>query len=216
MAERAFANLERFLHIEAVSGAVLLVAAVIALLWANSPAAHGYDALWHAPLSIGIGSFTFSRSLHFWINDGLMTVFFLVVGMEIRREIHEGALANLRQAALPMIAAVGGVLAPAAIYLAINHTPAAHSGWAIPTATDIAFAVGVLALLGKSIPANVRVFLLALAVIDDIIAVLIIAVFYSGGLDYSGFAIAAVGILLVLGLQKIGVGTAYAMCFRVR
>ncbi|MDF3931913.1 Na+/H+ antiporter NhaA [Pseudomonas citronellolis] len=210
MAERAFANLERFLHIEAVSGAVLLVAAVIALLWANSPAAHGYDALWHAPLSIGIGSFTFSRSLHFWINDGLMTVFFLVVGMEIRREIHEGALANLRQAALPMIAAVGGVLAPAAIYLAINHTPAAHSGWAIPTATDIAFAVGVLALLGKSIPANVRVFLLALAVIDDIIAVLIIAVFYSGGLDYSGFAIAAVGILLVLGLQKIGVGTAYA------
>ncbi|HEK1010147.1 TPA: Na+/H+ antiporter NhaA [Pseudomonas putida] len=210
IALRAFANFERFLHIEAVSGIVLLIAAVAALIWANSPAADSYDALWHTPITFGIGSLVYSQSLHFWINDGLMTIFFLVVGMEIRREIHEGALSSLRQATLPMAAAVGGVAVPALIYLAFNHGPADHQGWAVPTATDIAFAVGVLALLGKSIPSNVRVFLLALAIIDDIIAVLIIAFFYSGGLDYSGLGVAAIGLLLVLGLQKIGVGSAYA------
>ena len=210
LAQRAFANFERFLHIEAVSGIVLLITAVAALIWANSPAAASYDALWHTPISIGIGSLSFSQSLHFWINDGLMTIFFLVVGMEIRREIHEGALASLRQATLPMAAAVGGVAVPALIYLAFGHAPAEQQGWAVPTATDIAFAVGVLALLGKSIPSNIRVFLLALAIIDDIIAVLIIAVFYSGGLDYSGFGVAAIGLLLVIGLQKIGVGSAWA------
>ena len=210
LAERAFANLERFLHIEAVSGIVLLIAAIAALIWANSPAADSYDALWHTPLTIGVGSLVYSQSLHFWINDGLMTIFFLVVGMEIRREIHEGALSSLRQAALPMAAAIGGVAVPALIYLAFSHAPAEQQGWAVPTATDIAFAVGVLALLGKSTPSNVRVFLLALAIIDDIIAVLIIAFFYSGGLDYSGFGVAAVGLLMVIGLQKIGVGSAYA------
>ena len=210
IAQRAFANLERFLHIEAVSGIVLLIAAVAALIWANSPAAASYDALWHAPVTFGIGSLVFSQSLHFWVNDGLMTIFFLVVGMEIRREIHEGALSSLRQATLPMAAAVGGVAVPALFYLAFSHAPAEQQGWAVPTATDIAFAVGVLALLGKSIPSNVRVFLLALAIIDDIIAVLIIAFFYTGGLDYSGFAVAGVGLLLVIGLQKIGVGSAYA------
>lgn len=210
IAQRAFANLERFLHIEAVSGIVLLIAAVVALVWANSPAASSYEALWHAPVTFGVGSLVFSQSLHFWVNDGLMTIFFLVVGMEIRREIHEGALSSLRQATLPMAAAVGGVAVPALIYLAFSHAPAEQQGWAVPTATDIAFAVGVLALLGKSIPSNVRVFLLALAIIDDIIAVLIIAIFYTGGLDYAGFAVAALGLMLVIGLQKIGVGSAYA------
>jgi NhaA family Na+:H+ antiporter len=210
IAENTFSSLSRFFHIEAVSGIVLLIAAATALIWANSPASHSYHDFWHTPLSIGLGSFVISQSLHFWINDGLMTVFFLVVGMEIRREIHDGALANLSLAALPMAAAVGGVVVPALIYLSINNTGAASQGWAVPTATDIAFAVGVLALLGRSIPGNVRVFLLALAIIDDIVAVLIIAVFYSGGLDYSGLLVAAVGIVMVLGLQKIGVGSAYA------
>ncbi|WP_095158384.1 Na+/H+ antiporter NhaA [Pseudomonas sp. Irchel 3E13] len=209
LAERAFANLERFLHIEAVSGVVLLIAAIAALIWANSSAAATYEALWHTPITIGVGSLIFTQSLHFWINDGLMTIFFLVVGMEIRREIHEGALASLRQATLPMAAAIGGVAVPAMVYLGFGHAPAEQQGWAVPTATDIAFAVGVLALLGKSIPSNVRVFLLALAIIDDIIAVLIIAIFYSGGLDYSGFGIAAIGLMMVLGLQRIGVGSAY-------
>ncbi|MBC3483431.1 Na+/H+ antiporter NhaA [Pseudomonas sp. SWRI77] len=210
LAQRAFANLERFLHIEAVSGVVLLISAIAALVWANSPAAASYEALWHTAVSFGIGSHVVSQSLHFWINDGLMTIFFLVVGMEIRREIHEGALSSLRQATLPMAAALGGVAVPALLYLGFNHQAPQQNGWAVPTATDIAFAVGVLALLGKSIPSNIRVFLLALAIIDDIIAVLIIAFFYSGGLDYSGFAVAGVGLAMVIGLQKIGVGSAYA------
>lgn len=213
LAERTFATLERFLHVEAVSGIVLLAAAAIALIWANSPLAHSYHALWHLPVSIGIGSSVFSESLHFWINDGLMTVFFLVVGMEIRREIHEGALSDLRQAALPLAAALGGVAAPALIYLALNSDPLGARGWAVPTATDIAFAVGVLALLGRSIPSNLRVFLLALAIIDDVIAVLIIAFFYSGGLAPIGFAIAGLGVLMVLGLQRIGIGAAFAYIF---
>ncbi|MCQ4163916.1 Na+/H+ antiporter NhaA [Tahibacter harae] len=209
LAERAFATVERFLHIEAVSGIVLVVAAVIALAWANSPYAASYEALWHTPLSVGIGNFVFSQSLHFWINDALMAVFFLVVGMEIRREMHEGALSDLRQAALPVGAAVGGVIAPALIYSALNSPPSQQLGWAVPTATDIAFAVGVLALLGRAVPSGIRVFLLALAIIDDIIAILIIALFYSSGLDFTGFAIAALGIVLVLGLQRIGIGSAF-------
>lgn len=209
-AEHALSRIEQFLHIEAVSGIALLIAAAVALIWANSAVSDSYHALWHAPLSIGLGPYSISQSLHFWINDGLMTIFFLVVGMEIRREIHDGALANLRLAALPLAAAIGGVAVPALIYVAFNHTGAALQGWAVPTATDIAFAVGVLALLGKSIPGNIRVFLLALAIIDDIVAVLIIAVFYSGGLDVNGLLLAAVGIVMVLGLQKIGVGSAYA------
>jgi NhaA family Na+:H+ antiporter len=210
LAERAFATFERFIHVEAVSGVVLLLAAAVALVWANSPFAESYHHLWHLPLSIGIGEHVFSRSLHFWVNDALMTVFFLVVGMEIRREIHEGALSRLDQAILPLAAAAGGVVVPAMVYLALNPVGLRAQGWAVPTATDIAFAVGVLALLGRSIPPALRVFLLALAIIDDVIAVLVIAFFYSGGLDPAGFAIAAVGFAAVIGLQRAGIGSAFA------
>lgn len=210
VAEKAFSALERFLHIEAVSGIVLLLAAAAALIWANSPAAASYEHLWHVPITFAVGEFSLSQSLHFIINDGLMTVFFLVVGMEIRREIHDGALKSFKLAALPVAAALGGVVVPALCYLAIAGDEGIRQGWAVPTATDIAFAVGVLALLGKSIPGSVRVFLLTLAIIDDIVAVLIIALFFSGGLDPMGFALAAVGILMVLGLQQIGIGSAYA------
>lgn len=210
LAERAFASIERFLHIEAVSGIVLLVAAAIALIWANSPLAESYNNVWHAPFSIGLEHFKFSRSLHFWINDVLMTFFFLVVGMEIRRELFEGSLSDMRQAMLPMIAALGGVVVPALIFLGFNSLPIHQNGWAIPTATDIAFAVGVLALLGRSIPGTIRIFLLTLAIIDDIIAVIIIAVFYSGGLNYGGLLIAGLGIMLVLGFQRIGIGSAFS------
>jgi Na+:H+ antiporter, NhaA family len=212
-AEQALATLHRFLSVEAVSGAVLLIAAAVALIWTNSPFAHSYHTFWHLPLSIGFGEFVFSRSLHFWINDVLMTVFFLVVGMEIRREIHEGALSRLDQALLPVIAAAGGVIVPALIYLSLNADSSRRVGWAVPTATDIAFAVGVLALLGRSIPVNVRVFLLALAIIDDVIAVLIIAIFYSGGLQFGGFVVASLGILIVLGFRWIGLGSALAYVF---
>ncbi|GFE87762.1 Na+/H+ antiporter NhaA [Steroidobacter agaridevorans] len=210
LAERFFAALERFLHIEAVSGIVLLLAAAAALGWANSPWAASYEHVWHTPISISIGTSAFSQSLHFWINDGLMTIFFLVVGMEIRREIHEGTLSTAALASLPVAAAVGGVVVPALIYLAINSDPALQHGWAIPTATDIAFAVGVLALLGRSIPGSIRIFLLALAIIDDIAAVLIIAIFYSSGLDYTGLLVAALGIAIVLGFQTIGIASAFS------
>ncbi len=208
LAEQALSTLQSFLHVEAVSGATLLVAAAGALILANSPFAHGYHDFWNLQLSFGIGDYVFSRSLHFWVNDALMTAFFLVVGMEIRREIHEGALSRFDQAILPLVAASGGVIVPALIYLALNRDPAGAQGWAVPTATDIAFAVGVLALLGRSIPVNVRVFLLALAIIDDIIAVLIIAVFYTTSLQFSGFAVALLGILVVVGFQRIGIGSA--------
>jgi NhaA family Na+:H+ antiporter len=210
LADRFFSALERYLHIEAVSGIVLLIAAAVALIWANSPLAVGYEHVWHTPITVGIGPWQASQSLHFLINDGLMTIFFLVVGMEIRREIHEGALSTPALATLPLAAALGGVALPACIYLAINADPISRHGWAIPTATDIAFAVGVLALLGRSIPGSIRIFLLALAIIDDIAAVLIIAIFYTQGLDYAGFAIAAVGIVAVLALQSIGIASAFA------
>ncbi len=208
---KASSAFTRMLHIEAMSGIVLLIAAAIALIWANSPWAASYFATWHAPLALTLGPWTWSTDLHFFVNDVLMTIFFLVVGMEIRREMYNGALADVRQALLPIIAALGGVVVPALIYVALARGDAQLlNGWAIPTATDIAFAVGVLALLGKSIPGPLRIFLLALAIIDDIVAVLIIAFFYSGGLDYSGFGIALVGLVLVLLFNRMGVAAAWA------
>lgn len=209
LATRAFSTIEHFLHIEAFSGIVLLAAAAMALVVANSPWAESYHAIWHAPVTLGIGAWQFTQTLHFWINDGLMTIFFLVVGMEIRREIHEGALSTVRLATLPLVAAIGGVAVPALIYIVLNLGGTQLQGWAVPTATDIAFAVGVLALLGRSIPGNVRIFLLALAIIDDIVAILIIAVFYSGGLEYGGFLIAGIAILMIVGMQWIGIASAY-------
>ncbi|HET8696981.1 MAG TPA: Na+/H+ antiporter NhaA [Gammaproteobacteria bacterium] len=211
VAERVLGTLERFLHVEAASGIVLMIAAAAALVWANSPLADAYEHFWHAPVSLGLCGHALSLPLHFFINDGLMTVFFLVVGMEIRRELHEGALATARAAALPVIAALGGVLVPALVYLAVNAgDAAARNGWAVPTATDIAFAVGVLALLGRSIPPAVRIFLLAIAIIDDIAAVVIIAAFHSSGLEPWGMAVASLGVLGVLGMQRLGVAWATA------
>ena len=209
-AGRLFDALERFLHVEAASGIVLMIVAAIALAWANSPFGDAYEHLWHFEVTLGYGAYALRESLHFWINDALMTIFFLVVGMEIRREIHEGALSTRDQAMLPVIAAAGGVIVPALIFLSLNADPVRARGWAVPTATDIAFAVGVLALLGRSVPINVRIFLLALAIIDDVIAVLIIAFFYSGGLQAGGFIVASLGILIVLGFQRIGLGSALA------
>lgn len=207
---RLFTALERFLHVEAAGGIVLLIASAIALGWANSPWAHSYEALWHAPVTLGVGTLLSTQSLHFWINDGLMTIFFLVVGLEIRREIHEGALASLGMAAVPLIAASGGVIVPALIYSAFNMDPITHRGWAIPTATDIAFAVGILALLGKRVPPAVRVLLLALAIIDDVAAIIVIAFFYSSGVKLLGLAIAAAGVLGVLLFQRMAIRSPFA------
>lgn len=203
--------LERFLHVEAASGVLLLVAALVALGWANSPWGASYAAVWHAPVTIGVGPYTSTASVHFWINDALMVVFFFVVGLEIRREIHGGELSEPRRAALPIAAALGGMLIPAVIFVGFNHGLPSQRGWGVPMATDIAFAVGVLALLGKRVPAALRVLLLALAIIDDIGAIIVIALFYSSGIAAGGLLIAAAGVAGVLLMQRLGVrrGIAY-------
>jgi len=200
----------RFISVEAVSGVALLAAAAIALAWANSPWAGAYEGLWHLKLGLGVAAYLPAHDLHFWVNDGLMSVFFLVVGLEIRREMHDGALSDPRVATLPIIAAIGGVAIPALLYVLINSDPAARRGWAIPTATDIAFAVGVLSLIGKDVPPALRLLLLTLAIIDDIAAIVIIAFFYSSGIAVGGLLIVAAGVLGVLVLQWLGVQPALA------
>jgi NhaA family Na+:H+ antiporter len=194
-----------FLHVQAASGLVLLASAVVALAWANSPWAHVYHDLLHTQVRLGIGPYEFDQTLHFWINDGLMTIFFFVVGLEIRREIHAGELAELRRAILPVAGAVGGMILPAILYLAVNPSGPTRAGWGVPMATDIAFAVGVLALLGDRVPPALRVLLLSIAIIDDIGAILVIALFYSTGtMHWDGLALAGGGVLFTLALQRLG------------
>jgi NhaA family Na+:H+ antiporter len=177
--ERVVRPFLEFAELEASGGILLIGCTVLALLWANSPWAASYDHLWHTNLSFGFAGKSLSEPLHFWINDGLMAVFFLLVGLEIKRETLVGELASFRKAALPIAAAIGGMLVPSAIYVLFNHGGSGASGWGIPMATDIAFALGVLALLGDRIPLSLRVFLAALAIADDIGAVLVIAFFYT-------------------------------------
>jgi Na+:H+ antiporter, NhaA family len=210
LARRAMAPVERFLAIEAASGILLLATAGIALAWANSPWRDGYTALWHAPIGMRLGSFAFERDLHFWINDGVMTLFFFVVGLEIRREIHHGELSELRRAALPLAAAFGGMLIPACLFAALNLGRESLKGWGIPTATDIAFAVGVLTLLGSRVPPALRILLLALAVIDDVGAILVIAIFYSSGLEPVGFVVLGTGLIAIRAMQAFGVRNPWA------
>lgn len=205
IARTAGKPLERFLRIEAAGGIVLIVAAALALAFANSPWAALYARVWDTPLGIRIGGFSFERTLSWVVNDCLMVLFFFVVGLEIRREVDRGELSEWRRAALPMVAAVGGMLAPAAIYVALAGHSEARPGWGVPMATDIAFAVGVLAVLGRRVPAALRVLLLALAVIDDLGAILVIALFYSAGLSWQGALVALVGLAAILLLQRFGV-----------
>jgi Na+:H+ antiporter, NhaA family len=209
-AKRLLSPIERFLSVEASSGVVLLVAAAIALIWANSPWRSGYEALLHTPIGLRVGGLAFERDIHFWVNDGLMVVFFFVVGLEIKRELHAGELSELRRAALPVFAALGGMLVPAGIYLLVNAGTPNVRGWGVPMATDIAFAVGVLALLGKRVPPALRILLLALAVIDDLGAIVVIAIFYSSGVSLGAAAVAAGAILLIVVMQKLGVRSPWA------
>lgn len=202
---RAGRPLDRFLGIEAASGLLLLGAAVLALLWANSPWAESYARFWHTPVGVRGGSFVFERSLEWVVNDGLMVIFFFVVGLEIRREIHSGELSDWRRAALPAAAAAGGMIVPAALFLAFAGAPDTRSGWGVPMATDIAFAMAVLSLLGNRVPGALRVLLLALAVLDDLGAILVIALFYSSGLSVGGFAVAALGVAIIYAMQRSGV-----------
>ncbi len=196
---------QKFAHQAASGGIVLLAFTIVALVWANSPWADYYHEFWHMKLAVALGPFELSETLHHWINDGLMVIFFFVVGLEIKREVLTGELSSRRKAMLPIAAAVGGMAAPAVIYAAFNVGAPTMSGWAIPMATDIAFALGILTLLGAGVPLPLKVFLTALAIVDDLGAVLVIALFYTADLDPSALPAAAVVFGLMLAANWAGV-----------
>jgi len=180
-----------------------MAAAVLAMIVANSPLSAMYNDVLHSKLSLGIAPLALSKDVLHWINDGLMAIFFFVVGLEIKREVAIGALSNRKTAMLPVIAAIGGMIVPAMIYVAVNWgDQSALRGWAIPAATDIAFAVGVLALLGNRVPVSLKIFLLALAIIDDLGAIIIIALFYSANLSWMSLLLAAAGLLVLWGFNR--------------
>lgn len=222
VAAKVVAPLKEFLALETASGIVLLIAAFVAMIWANSPWAHVYEELAHLPIGFEWGSFRVEASLHLVINDALMVLFFYVVGLEIKRELLFGNLANPRKAAFTVFAAIGGMIAPALIFTLFNHGLPTHHGWGIPMATDIAFAVGVLALLGKRIPFALKIFLLAFAIVDDLGAILVIALFYTEHLA-PHYLVTAGGFLFFLYLLSyagirhwsigIPVGIAVWICF---
>jgi NhaA family Na+:H+ antiporter len=197
--------LARFLEIESASGIVLVACTVAALALANSPWAGAWEAFWHTDVRLGVGRWEMRHSLAHWVNDGLMTIFFFLVGLEIKRELVDGELRSVKKAALPIVAAFGGMLVPAGIYLLLEGGRDGQRGWGIPMATDIAFAVGILALLGQRVPIGLKIFLLALAIADDIGAIVVIALFYSGALHLAAFGFAAVGLILIYGLSRLGV-----------
>jgi len=199
-------TIKDFLQKESTSGLLLVLAAVMAMVVENSPLDFLYNALLETPVSIQVGALVLNKPLLLWINDGLMAVFFFLIGLEIKREVAEGELSDPARIVVPAIAAVGGMLAPALVYVALNQgDPAALSGWAIPTATDIAFALGVLSLLGKRVPYVLKLFLLTLAVIDDLGAIIIIALFYSGELSTAALAIAASALVALFVINRRGV-----------
>jgi NhaA family Na+:H+ antiporter len=203
--QRIVGPFERFLHIESAGGVVLLVAAIVALGLANSPWSEWFLGLWKTRVAFAIGDFEMDHSLKHWINDGLMAIFFFVIGLEVKRELVLGELRDLRRAVLPLVAAVGGMVVPAGIYLAFQAGEPAARGWGIPMATDIAFVVGILALLGSRIPMSLRVMLLSLAIADDIGAILVIAVGYTAelSLGWLAFGLSGMGVVILLG--RLGV-----------
>ncbi len=199
-------SLQVFLRLEAAGGLLLMTAAVLAMLVANSPLSGYYNALLNLPFEVKLGAFGIAKPLLLWINDGLMAVFFFLVGMELKREVVEGHLSSLRQASLPAFAAMGGMMVPAACFLILNRNdPTSMEGWAIPTATDIAFALGVLSLLGKRVPTALKAFLLSVAIFDDLGAIIVIALFYTAKLSILSLLIAAGLIVCLALLNRFGV-----------
>jgi NhaA family Na+:H+ antiporter len=196
----------KFTHLEASSGVVLLIAAAVALVWANAPFGETYEEFWHTHIDISVGGFHLEESLRHLVNDGLMAIFFFVVGMEIKRELVAGDLRDPKAAALPVIAALGGMVVPALVYLSFTAgTGEAAQGWGIPMATDIAFSIGVVALLGARVPIGGKLFLLALAIVDDIGAIAVIAVFYTDELLFSYLGAAIGGLVVVWVAQRVGI-----------
>jgi len=196
----------RFFQLEAASGLLLIAAAILALIINNSPLSWLYNGLLETPVVAQIGALKIAKPLLLWINDGLMAMFFLLIGLEVKREVLDGQLSKPSQIVLPCAAAIGGLVVPAPIYWFLNRDyPPALNGWAIPTATDIAFALGVLALLGKRVPVSLKLFLMTLAIIDDLGAIVIIAIFYSGELSTLSLALAAACIAALIGMNRLGV-----------
>ncbi|TRZ59624.1 Na+/H+ antiporter NhaA [Pseudomonas alloputida] len=196
----------RFFQLEATSGLLLIAAAVLALIINNSPLSYLYGGLLDVPVAVQVGALNIAKPLLLWINDGLMALFFLLIGLEVKREVVDGHLSKPSQVILPATAAVGGMVVPALIYWFINRdNPAAVAGWAIPTATDIAFALGVLALLGKRVPVSLKLFLMTLAIIDDLGAIIVIALFYSGTLSSVSLLLAAACLVVLVAMNRLGV-----------
>lgn len=202
---RTGAAFREFFQTEVAGGVILLTCAIIALIWANSPWGGSYEDLWSTSLSLGLGDLQVGRSLQGWIKDLLMAIFFFVVGLEIKREVLTGELASARRATLPVAAALGGAVVPAIIFIAFNAGTDGARGWGIPMATDIAFALGVLSLIGGAGAALLRVFLTAVAIVDDLLAVLVIAMFYSVGLAWSHLVVAALILAVLIGANRFGV-----------
>lgn len=202
--KRALSAVQEFLHDEAAGGIALVVGALAAVLWANSPVSESYFDFWGQYLTLGWGPTALTENLQHWVNDGLMVIFFFVIGLEIKRELAVGELHDARAAALPAAAALGGVVVPALIFVALT-SGAARAGWGIPMATDIAFAVGVLALLGDRVPAGAKLLLLSAAIVDDIIAITVIALFYTDSISFAWLSGAVAGLCLVLILRRLGV-----------
>lgn len=203
--ERILTPLEEFIHRQTTSGILLMLCALLALIVANSPWGDEWHHLMEMPFSISLGGLQLSMSLHHWVNDGLMAMFFFVVGLELKRELLVGELSDPKRAALPIIAALGGMVVPALLYLAVNSSGSTSHGWGIPTATDIAFALGTLALLGNRVPASLLTFLVALAIVDDLGAVIVIALFYTAQLNVVALLSAALLLALLTSLNLGGV-----------
>ncbi len=197
--------IHRFVAVEAAGGVLMLVATVVALVWANSPWQDSYHDFWATHVAFSVGDYHFEHELEEIVQDGLMALFFFVVGLEIKREVVSGQLRDLRFAALPAVAALGGTLVPALVYLAINAGGPGQDGWGIPMATDIAFAVGILSLLGDRIPRRMKVFLLTLAIVDDIAAILVIAVFYNKDLSSGWLLVSAIILAVIYLLRRLHV-----------
>lgn len=207
--EKAFKKIstpfEHFLHAQTTTGLVLMVMTVVALILANTPLVDAYVHFFHTNIELNVGSWELSHSIHHWINDGLMAIFFFIIGLEIKREILAGELSNIKVAILPILSAIGGMIFPALIYLSINHGSEGAGGWGIPMATDIAFAISALVLLGKRIPAALVTFLVALAIVDDLGAVLVIAMFYTQEINMLALGLSGISLLILISFNRFGI-----------
>ena len=204
--DKAFSRIQEFIRLETSGGVVLMIAAIFAMIIANTPLSATYDLILGTYIKVGIGNFEIAKPAILWINDGLMAIFFFLVGLEIKREVLAGELSSFDKAILPIMAAIGGMAVPGIIFAIVNWgTPQNLNGWAIPTATDIAFALGILALIGSRAPIALKIFLLAIAIIDDLGAIVIIAIFYTSELSINALSISMIGFAAAIALNRLGI-----------